>query len=106
MCGISATAISLGLLVVGTVVASFLHSSAEDAALAGYEKRWGRSFAELDPAGGGGNWDPFGGHKFFVFRIKGSQPPQFLHIEVFQPAYFLPWEVMDVYVDTPERPGK
>ena len=87
--------VAIGLLLLGSLVAAFLHPPALEVAR-GHCSEHGfqaENLAVLDYRGSG---NLFCKRETVEFQVKGASPPKKLVVELHQAAYFLPWQVVEL----------
>ncbi|MGO8748106.1 MAG: serine/threonine-protein kinase [Thermoguttaceae bacterium] len=86
--------ITIGLLVAASLVAWYRHPSAVDVARQHCIEQ-GVAAEKLALHGYQASLMPVGAWKTVEFFVKGAKPPKKLVVELRQPVYFLPWQVVE-----------
>lgn len=86
--------ITIGLLVAASLVAWYRHQSAVDVARQHCIEQ-GVAAEKLALHGYQASLMPVGAWKTVEFFVKGAKPPKKLVVELRQPVYFLPWQVVE-----------
>jgi len=85
--------IAIGLLLVVSVVVSFLQPSPVDVARSHCSDQ-GVPVENLALLGFRGSGTLFGKRETVEFQVQGANPAKKMVVELRQPAYFLPWQVV------------
>jgi len=86
--------ITIGLLVAASLIAGYMQPSPVDVAREHCTEQ-GVGAEKLAMLGFRGTQIPVGARETVEFQIKGANPPKKLVVELRQPAYFLPWRVVE-----------
>ena len=86
--------ITIGLLVVASLVASYLQPSPADVARQHCTAQ-GVAGEKLAILGYRGWQIPVAAWETVEFQVRGANPPKKLVVELRQPVYFLPWKVVE-----------
>lgn len=91
------------LLVLASVLTNWSHPSAVDAARA-EAVGTGRPAEDLVLLGYRGTGGLFGRREIVEFQVREVQSPNLVRVELYKPAYFLGWQVVEVREEV--RDGK
>jgi hypothetical protein len=86
--------ITIGLLVAASLVAWYLQPSPVDVARQHCMEQ-GVAAEKLATLGYRGSGNLFDKRETVEFQVKGADPPKKLVVELRQPVYFLPWQVVE-----------
>ena len=86
--------ITIGLLVAASLIAWYLQPSPVDIARQRCTEQ-GFAAEKLAMLGYRGSQIPVGASETVEFQVKGANPPKKLVVELRQPVYFLPWQIVE-----------
>jgi hypothetical protein len=86
--------IMIGLLVAASLVAHYLQPSPENVAEQHCTEQ-SVATEKLAMLGHRGSQMPVGAWETVEFQVRGTNPPKKLVVELRQPVYFLPWQVVE-----------